>query len=76
MLLALSRFLPRVFHKKVRSSRGEVGQSGVERERGTSTSGATPTGGEETCTKQFSCRIVLLDDTELALDIKVLGLHL
>lgn len=56
MLLALSKFLPRVFHKK---STGKSDKSAHD-ESGT-------VGNTKSCT----CRVVLLDESEMSLDVKV-----
>lgn len=56
MLLALSKFLPRVFHKK---STGKSDKSANNE----STTGEN--------TKPCTCRVVLLDESELSLDVKV-----
>ena len=56
MLLALSKFLPRVFHKK---STGKPDKS-VNDESAT---------GENT--RSCTCRVVLLDESELSLGVKV-----
>ena len=58
MLVALSKFLPRVFHK--RGSSRSTKSSVTDEQSSTSESG-----------RQFSCSVMLLDDEEIQLDVKV-----
>ena len=60
MLSALSRLLPRAFNKKSQKQR-QVNSEDAS----TLSSSASST------TKPFTCRVILLDDTELNLNVKV-----
>jgi len=60
MLSALSKFVPRAFSKKSNKPQ----QSDVQDE-------FAKTGGASVAAKSFTCRVILLDDTELTLNVKV-----
>ena len=61
MLSALSKFVPRAFGKKSDKQRQMTAEDVTRRRAGSAS----------LTTKPFTCRVILLDDTELNLNVKV-----